>query len=392
MTTPTLEAVSEAVSREERMIVIARDESGKPTIWCDPEIVDLVTALNAGGVPTVASCSGHGHRPGSIALKDGRWLVVAKDDAEHDAIEAIFLTDINGDPITPKHPLSDDGLRAIAGKQFGINDPDLCAQLAAELLASRTQSPAEWEVEAAWARAERMSADTYIQNKSALREILKAVEAARSKLIPNEYPENIERAASIPAPERSKEETVEVRVKPLEWEEDEIGWWCAQPQAMIGGSGYEVRVTDRGQVRSRRGREDWAAFDGTLEEAKAAAQQDFENRIISALETPPLHKEGEADAYKVTDKLARYMSKISLVLADDAIVPSLKLDTERFDLTPLYAAPVPVPVTITDEMVDAAHSVIEKSFQSEPWVAGPPSLLARAALTAALSQKPGEQG
>lgn len=84
-------------SREERMIVVECDETGKPTIWCDPEIVDLVTALTAGGIRTIASCSGHGHRPGSIALADGRWLVIAKDDAEHDKIEAIFRIDINGD-------------------------------------------------------------------------------------------------------------------------------------------------------------------------------------------------------------------------------------------------------------------------------------------------------
>lgn len=124
-------------SREEQMVVIDRDEVGNPTIWCDPEIVDLVTALNAGRIPTVASCSGHGHRPGSIALADGRWLVVAKDDAEHDAIEAMFQTDINGDPVKPRHPLSAEGLRAIASKQFGINDPDLCAELATELLSLR---------------------------------------------------------------------------------------------------------------------------------------------------------------------------------------------------------------------------------------------------------------
>lgn len=88
---------SDAKSREEQMVVIERDADGKPTVWCDPEIVDLVRALNAGGVRTVASCSGHGHRPGFIALTDGRWLVLPRDDADRAAIEAIFPTDINGD-------------------------------------------------------------------------------------------------------------------------------------------------------------------------------------------------------------------------------------------------------------------------------------------------------
>lgn len=45
--------------------------------WCcDPCIAPLVKALNDGGLPTVASCCGHGERPGKIALKDGRELFI----------------------------------------------------------------------------------------------------------------------------------------------------------------------------------------------------------------------------------------------------------------------------------------------------------------------------
>lgn len=86
-----------AMTRESEMVAIERDANGKPTIWCDPEIVDLVTALNAGGLATVASCSGHGFRPGFIALADGRWLFVATDQERH-AIDAAFPLDINGEP------------------------------------------------------------------------------------------------------------------------------------------------------------------------------------------------------------------------------------------------------------------------------------------------------
>lgn len=67
------------VSREAQMIVLRRDENGTPTVWCDPEIVDLVDALNSGSLSTVASCSGHGTRPGIISLKDGRELIVFPD-------------------------------------------------------------------------------------------------------------------------------------------------------------------------------------------------------------------------------------------------------------------------------------------------------------------------
>ena len=66
-------------SRESRMVTLRRKPDGTPAVWCDPEIADLVSALNAGGVPTVASCSGHGERPGNIALADGRELIIAKD-------------------------------------------------------------------------------------------------------------------------------------------------------------------------------------------------------------------------------------------------------------------------------------------------------------------------
>ena len=79
-------------SRESRMVTLRRKPDGTPAVWCDPEIADLVSALNAGGVPTIASCSGHGERPGNIALADGRELIIAKDYAEARAIEACWNT------------------------------------------------------------------------------------------------------------------------------------------------------------------------------------------------------------------------------------------------------------------------------------------------------------
>lgn len=39
-------------------------------------ISDIVAALNAAGVTTVASCCGHGERDGIISLEDGRELVI----------------------------------------------------------------------------------------------------------------------------------------------------------------------------------------------------------------------------------------------------------------------------------------------------------------------------
>lgn len=62
----------------------------------DPCIIPMVDALNAGGIETVASCCGHGHRPGNIILADGRWLTISPDHETAHRIEALFPLDING--------------------------------------------------------------------------------------------------------------------------------------------------------------------------------------------------------------------------------------------------------------------------------------------------------
>ena len=41
--------------------------------WC---IHQIVAALNAGGIETIASCCGHGKMDGNIILKDGRKLII----------------------------------------------------------------------------------------------------------------------------------------------------------------------------------------------------------------------------------------------------------------------------------------------------------------------------
>lgn len=63
----------------------------RPKVWCDPCLAPLVKALNDGGLPTVASCCGHGKRDGSVVLADGRELVIREFvpfGPERDAIEA----------------------------------------------------------------------------------------------------------------------------------------------------------------------------------------------------------------------------------------------------------------------------------------------------------------
>lgn len=67
------------------------------TVSVDRCLADLVTALNAWGFHTVASCCGHGHRPGNVALSDGRELVIARNYGEARMIDTLFPLDIHGD-------------------------------------------------------------------------------------------------------------------------------------------------------------------------------------------------------------------------------------------------------------------------------------------------------
>jgi len=68
---------------------------GGRLIEVDAEIAHIVRALNDAGHKTIASCSGHGHRPGRIALADGREIIIARDFAEAGRIDALFPVDIN---------------------------------------------------------------------------------------------------------------------------------------------------------------------------------------------------------------------------------------------------------------------------------------------------------
>lgn len=47
--------------------------------FVDPCIADIVEALNTAGIPTSASCCGHGDEDGSIHLSDGRTLNISFD-------------------------------------------------------------------------------------------------------------------------------------------------------------------------------------------------------------------------------------------------------------------------------------------------------------------------
>jgi hypothetical protein len=62
----------------------------------DACIVPIVQALNDSGIETIASCCGHGNTCGSIVLKGGREILIARNYSEARSMERVIPTDIHG--------------------------------------------------------------------------------------------------------------------------------------------------------------------------------------------------------------------------------------------------------------------------------------------------------
>src|SRR5690606_15149915 len=61
----------------DKELQVTIEHNGK-VFGVDESISEFVQLLNSVGLETVASCSGHGHRPANIALKDGREIIIAR--------------------------------------------------------------------------------------------------------------------------------------------------------------------------------------------------------------------------------------------------------------------------------------------------------------------------
>jgi len=83
-------------SRESEMLPVGLTKGG--VAYVDPEIQEFVQVLNNGGFETVASCSGHGHRPATIALKDGREILILRNFDEARSLDNLW-PDINGEKL-----------------------------------------------------------------------------------------------------------------------------------------------------------------------------------------------------------------------------------------------------------------------------------------------------
>jgi hypothetical protein len=78
-----------------------------------------VKALNDAGIETIASCCGHGKRPGNIVLKDGRELIIAPDFEAGRMIDRAFPPTaedetMNGESESATHEGAEYGLPSLA--------------------------------------------------------------------------------------------------------------------------------------------------------------------------------------------------------------------------------------------------------------------------------------
>ncbi len=61
------------------VILCVPRKNGMETAKVDSCIASIVQSLNNSDIQTVASCCGHGNRPGRVSLADGRELYVLPD-------------------------------------------------------------------------------------------------------------------------------------------------------------------------------------------------------------------------------------------------------------------------------------------------------------------------
>lgn len=93
--TDEVEIDEPSIARDEPTVTVETHGGGIAGV--DESIAPLVKLLNDGGIATAASCSGHGQRPGNIALADGRELIIARNWNEARLIDGLF-PGINGEP------------------------------------------------------------------------------------------------------------------------------------------------------------------------------------------------------------------------------------------------------------------------------------------------------
>ena len=94
----------------------------------DKCIAQIVKALNMSGLKTVASCCGHGKRPGSIALGDGREIIIVSDYKDGRKIDECFPSMKGVHRTERRRDMTYDELVAYVKKEFA-DAPEVIATL-----------------------------------------------------------------------------------------------------------------------------------------------------------------------------------------------------------------------------------------------------------------------
>lgn len=158
-------------------------------------------------------------------------------------------------------------------------------------------------------------------------------------------PDNIDEQADLIAALSAA--PVAVKVRGLKWNVIDDDHWGASGL----GLSYEIRrsqITGKVRIRGSRNIHDgFMDFDGTVEEAQAAAQADYERRILSAIEAAPVSAEpqpepvawyetklGEMVAWLLVEKLKKpddvyYSEEEAIDAIEKAITPDLAAENER---------------------------------------------------------------
>lgn len=83
-------------------------------VGIDACIFPIVKTLNDNDIPTDASCCGHGKIAGSIILRDGRELIIAKDwDEARRIFDVAYNIDIHGHKLRRQKKMIDNDLEAV---------------------------------------------------------------------------------------------------------------------------------------------------------------------------------------------------------------------------------------------------------------------------------------
>lgn len=186
-------------------------------------------------------------------------------------------------------------------------------------------------------------------------------------------------------------------VKPLEWRKSKADWYSDSVvgQYAVGYIGAKVwamlRLVEDGQDNDKH-----LSGHTTVDAAKAAAQEDYNTRIRSALTSAeggsdrPM--ELDEEALKMVRSVTRERTKNSLLQQEhDALV--LDVLKSYFRFTPLYLHPAPAEAVasgVTEEMVERAIDALfpvagYPRTRVHDYINADPKAVMRAALTAALA-------